>query len=315
MEENTFAKDVKEGLSAPEKYLSSKYFYDDEGSRIFREIMEMPEYYLTNCEFDIFSQQAEEIFDAVNFDVPFDLVELGAGDGLKTAELIRYLIADKKEFTYVPVDISQEANDILSAKLTGQFPELDIQPRTGDYFNVLKENRNNPRPTLLLFIGSNIGNYKANEALSLLELFYSTMKKGDKLLIGVDLKKNPLVINQAYADPHGITKRFNLNLLRRINRELSANFNMDQFDFYAYYNPDNGEVKSYIVSLCNQHVDIKETGISVELKKGETIWTELSKKYDPEELNNLAGKVNFKPVKHFTDADNYFLDGLYTKVD
>lgn len=311
---NNFEKDVFEGLTASKKALKSKYFYDDIGSRIFQEIMEMPEYYLTNCEFEIFQKQSEEIFNTLNFQTHFNLIELGAGDGLKTAELIRYLSANKISFTYTPIDISQEANELLSAKLKLEFPELKISPKTGDYFEILKDLRNNNTPSLLLFIGSNIGNYLKDEAVALFDLFNQSMKTGDKLLIGVDLKKDPEIIHQAYFDPHGITKRFNINLLTRINRELGGNFIENNFDFEVNYDPTTGEVKSYLKSLVHQKVEIKKINLAIEFNEDETIWTELSKKYDLVELKTLLQNSGFKTLKHFTDSRNYFSDSVFEKA-
>jgi dimethylhistidine N-methyltransferase len=311
---NNFKKDVFEGLTAAKKSLKSKYFYDDIGSRIFQEIMEMPEYYLTNCEFDIFKNQNAEIFDTLCFGSHFNLIELGAGDGLKTAELIRSLTDQKIDFTYTPIDISKEANDLLCAKLKLEFPQLSVAPKTGDYFEILSGIQNNQSPSLLLFIGSNIGNYLPNKAVELFKLFNQSMKIGDKLLIGVDLKKDPAVIHKAYFDPHGITKRFNLNLLTRINRELGGDFNLNNFDFFVKYEAKTGEVRSYLKSLTEQTVEIGALNLEVKLDAGETIWTELSKKYDLNELEICLEKAGFKSVQHFTDPQGYFSDSIFEKI-
>lgn len=311
---NTFGKDVYEGLTVIKKRLKSKYFYDNTGSRIFQEIMEMPEYYLTNSEFDIFQKQSKDIFNALNFQTHFNLIELGAGDGLKTAELIRFLVASNISFTYTPIDISKEANELLCTKLSAEFPSLKIAPKTGDYFEILKDLQNDQSPSLLLFIGSNIGNYLTPEAIALFKLFNQSMKKGDKLLIGVDLKKDPNIIHKAYFDPHGITKRFNLNLLARINRELDGNFNLDKFDFEVKYNSDTGEIRSYLKSLTKQSVEIKNIELKVAFDEGETIWTELSKKYDLKELENLVNPLGFKTIQHFTDTQLYFSDSTFEKA-
>lgn len=309
----TFAKDVLEGLTATNKHLSSKYFYDDNGSRIFQEIMHMPEYYLTDSEFEILSLQAKQIIDAVGFDQPFNIIELGAGDGFKTFKLLEYLVNNNIEFHYVPIDISQEAIDTLSEKLLERLPNLSIQSKVGDYFEMLKDLKQSETPSLLLFLGSNIGNYLEEQASELLKLFNENMKKGDKLLIGVDLKKNPLIIQRAYFDEGGITKKFNLNLLLRINRELDADFKIDDFDFYSYYNPDTGNVKSYIVSLRNQKVNIKKANATIEFKYDELIWTELSKKYSLEEIDHLAQSNSFTIQQNFLDCKHYFVDSLWVK--
>lgn len=311
---NTFAQDIITGLSAKDKHLSSKYFYDDIGSRIFQEIMNMPEYYLTDSEFEILSMQAKQIIETVNFDMPFNIVELGAGDGFKTFKLLEYLVSNKVNFHYVPIDISQGAMDDLTEKLKIKLPNLSIHPRVGDYFEVLsKENMQTDIPSLLLFLGGNIGNYQVKKAVNLLQLFNDNMKKGDALLLGVDIKKNPITVQNAYFDKHGITKRFNLNLLLRINKEFDGDFKIDDFDFYCHYDPISGDVKSYIVSLRNQTVQLKKLNVSFDFTYDELIWTELSKKYSLEEINNLAEQSGFKVEKHFLDCKHHFTDTLLIK--
>ena len=311
---DSFAQDVLNGLTANNKYLSSKYFYDDNGSRIFQEIMNMPEYYPTNAEFEILSMQSKQIIEALKFIGPFNIVELGAGDGFKTYKLLEYLVSNNVDFHYIPIDISQEAIDMLSTRLKEKLPSLKIHPKVGDYFKILKENRKSDYPSLLLFLGGNIGNYKKKEAIDLLGLIHKNMKIGDKLLIGVDLKKNPIIIHNAYYDKHGITKRFNLNLLLRINRELGADFKIDDFDFYCHYNPITGDVKSYIISLTKQTVYIKTLDKHITFDYNELIWTELSKKYSPDEISNLAKASHFKPITNFLDCKHYFADSLWEKM-
>ncbi|MCD2257800.1 L-histidine N(alpha)-methyltransferase [Psychroserpens luteolus] len=312
---NTFAKDIIDGLTNEQKQLSSKYFYDDNGSRIFQEIMQMPEYYLTDSEFEILSLQAQQIVDALEFQQPFNIIELGAGDGFKTFKLLEYLVNNSVAFNYIPIDISKEAITILTQKLTERLPQLSITPKVGDYFEILKETSKSKIPSLLLFLGSNIGNYSQEDASNLLTLFNKNMNRNDKLLIGMDLKKNPITIHNAYYDKGGVTKRFNLNLLIRINREFDADFKIDDFDFYCHYNPINGEVKSYIVSLKTQTVDIKKLGTTIEFKQNELIWTELSKKYGLSEIEELSRKANFSIKKHFLDCKHYFTDSLWEKLD
>lgn len=311
---NPFAKDVLAGLTAKSKYLSSKYFYDDNGSRIFQEIMNMPEYYLTDAEFEILSMQSKQIIDALEFSTPFNIIELGAGDGFKTFKLLEYLVNNNVNFNYVPIDISQEAMDILSERLKKRLPGINIKPKVGDYFEILSANKDSDYPSLLLFLGGNIGNYLEDKANELIQLFNDNMKVRDKLLIGFDLKKNPITIHNAYYDKHGITKRFNLNLLLRINRELNADFKIDDFDFYCHYNPITGEVKSYIVSLTKQRVNIKALNTYVEFDYNELIWTELSKKYALDEICNLAETNNFKLKSNFLDCKHYFADSLWEKL-
>lgn len=308
----TFAEDVRKGLTAPIKHLSSKYFYDDAGSRIFMQIMKMPEYYPTGCEFEILAQQSGAIYDRLPFTGKFNIVEFGCGDGIKTKQLLKAFIDKDADFTYIPIDISQEAINALGTNLRNALPSLDIQPKTGDYFEMMDE-LPAAIPNLFLFLGGNIGNYKDNEAAELLKKFNAGMQQGDMLLVGIDLKKNPRVIQKAYDDPHGITKAFNLNLLQRINNELDADIKLDQFDFYCHYNPENGEVNSYLVSLKKQHFHSTVLNTTFHFEKDELIWTELSKKYALPEIEALARKTGFSPVQNFMDCRHYFADSLWIK--
>ena len=312
--DTNFAKDVISGLTAAEKFLSSKYFYDDEGSRMFQEIMKMPEYYPTDCELEILTQQADRIIAATEFSKPFKIIEFGAGDGSKTFQLLKYVISQNRSFDYIPIDISQEAITILSEKLKSKLPQLSIKPKVGDYFEILKEVSNHNVPGLLLFLGGNIGNYMPEDVASLLELFHSNMNSGDSLLIGIDLKKNPNVVRAAYNDAAGITKRFNLNLLKRINSEFDGDFILNDFDFYCHYDPFSGEVKSYLVSLKDQTVRLKKLDLEIPFKKNELIWTELSKKYSVSEIEKLAQQSGFKVKQHFFDTRNFFTDSLWEKL-
>ncbi|CDF80735.1 methyltransferase [Formosa agariphila KMM 3901] len=311
--ETTVIPEIIQGLKAEQKHISSKFFYDDIGSRIFQEIMQLQDYYLTDSEFEILSLQAAQIHKALQFSEPFNIIELGAGDGFKTFKLLEYLVSKEIHFNYVPIDISQEAITMLTSKLKERLPELEVKPQVGDYFEILKKMSAETVPNLLLFLGSNIGNYLKKDALDLLQLFYKNMNPGDKLLIGFDLKKNPVTINKAYYDDYGITKRFNLNLLTRMNREFDADFKLDDFDFYCHYDPITGHVKSYLVSLKAQTVYLKTIDETITFKQNELIWTELSKKYALTEIEDLASSVGFKTDTHFLDCKHYFTDSLWEK--
>jgi len=309
----TFAKDIIEGLSGKVKTLPSKYFYDEQGDKIFQAIMDMPEYYLTECEFEIFSEQKDSIHRAFSAgNEPFDLIELGAGDGLKTKILLRYLLDQQVDFVYYPVDISNHILDELVLDLKAEMPELKVSPINQEYFEALNTLRNmNDRKNIVLFLGSNIGNFHKFEATQFLSKLSASCRKNDMLFIGIDQKKDPRIIQQAYDDPHNITASFNLNLLMRINRELGADFNIDQFKHYANYNPENGEVNSYIFSKSNQVVKIRTLNCEISFAENEYIHTEISKKYNIQEIKHLADNSGFKVLKNFTDNKNYFVDSLW----
>lgn len=313
MSDNTFAKDIHKGLSAPLKHISSKYFYDDIGSGIFQEIMKMPEYYPTACEFEILSMQGSEIIRRLDFNAPFNIVEFGAGDGIKTRQLLKKLVETNVDFSYVPIDISKKAIEAIEANMLEHLPDLKIRPMIGNYFSMIEELSYSGVPSLFLFLGGNIGNYEVHEVNSLLASFNQCMKTGDKLLTGFDLQKNPATIRCAYDDPKGITKAFNINLLHRINRELGGNIKTSQFDFYSFYNPVNGEVRSYLVSLVKQKVHIQRTDKCYDFEQNELIRTELSKKYTLSEIENTASANGFTVMEHFLDCKHYFTDSLWVK--
>ncbi|MFL6373110.1 MAG: L-histidine N(alpha)-methyltransferase, partial [Pyrinomonadaceae bacterium] len=213
-----FAEDVLAGLSAKPKYLSSKYFYDDHGSRLFQEIMKLPEYYLTGCEMQIFESQTSAIHEAfANGDGKFDLIELGAGDGTKTAVLIDHFLEQNADIRYSPIDISREALDELTTTFTTKFPGLRMQALNGDYFQMLRSLRDlSERRKVILFLGSNIGNFSRQQAVSFFRSLRAVMSDDDLLFVGFDLQKDPHVIAAAYDDKEGVTAKFNLNLLARI---------------------------------------------------------------------------------------------------
>lgn len=305
--------EIDKGLSADLKYISSKFLYDDAGSLLFQKIIQMPEYYPTACEFEILSFQSEAIIESLEFDEPFNIVEFGAGDGIKTKQLLKKLLEQGREITYIPVDISEKAIRILEESLKKSLPDLDIQPFIGDYFTIYNQLIINSKPNLFLFLGSNLGNYKSSEANLLLQHFGSLMNSDDKLLIGLDLMKDPKVIRNAYDDPYGITKDFNINLLRRINRECGANFQLNQFDFYCHYDPISGAVKSYITSLNDQKVVFKTTGKTYHFSRNEVIFTELSQKYNLLDISEMATSNGFSPIRNFLDCKHYFVDSLWKK--
>jgi dimethylhistidine N-methyltransferase len=303
-----FIADVAEGLGEQPKRLASKYFYDRWGDRLFEQIMRMPEYYLTDCELEIFSTKSSEILElaGVKPDVHFELVELGSGDGLKTRELIKTLIEGNYAFEYVPIDISGHALKRLSAKLLEEFPDLNIRPRQGDYFEMLSSLDTGSDPKLLLFLGSNIGNQSDAAAARFIAELASYLNEGDQLLLGVDLIKDPSIVLPAYNDAAGITAEFNLNLLRRINRELGADFDLEKFRHAPVYSKEEHAAKSYIESLEEQQVHIQALDQSFHFNKGEKIHTEISKKYDDEILEKIVEGSRFHIATKVTDSKHWF---------
>ncbi|NEN23111.1 L-histidine N(alpha)-methyltransferase [Cryomorpha ignava] len=312
----SFKEDVGTGLSENPKYLSSRYFYDAEGDKIFQAIMKMPEYYLTNAEFEIFSTQAEQILSELDVNGrKFDLVEFGAGDGFKTRILIERLIEAGANFRYIPIDISENVLNTLKSDFQKRFPDLEILAENAEYFEALESiNRKSENPKVILFLGSSIGNFLEDRTVRFLNALYAVLNVGDFTLIGFDLKKNPKTILEAYNDKQGITKAFNLNLLKRINRELEADFDLEAFDHYPYYDPETGFAKSYIVSLKKQTVNIKGLKKQFVFDAGEAIHTEISRKYGINQIETLFENANFNVSKHFFDCKHYYVDTLAKKI-
>ncbi|MDH3493645.1 MAG: L-histidine N(alpha)-methyltransferase [Acidobacteriota bacterium] len=310
---DSFARDVLEGLSASPKKLSSKYFYDDEGSRLFVEIMKLPEYYLSRSELEIFRDRAAEIYAAFGeFDEPFDLLELGAGDGSKTSLLVAHFLEEGSDFRYIPVDISSEALNYLESKFDDEFPGLEISSIKGDYFQTLETlSARSKRRKIVLFLGSNVGNFSDEQAVKFFRDLRGTLNEGDLLFIGFDLHKNPQTILNAYNDAQGITSRFNLNLLRRINRELGANFNLDEFLHYASYHPIEKTARSFLISQREQTVDIEALNKSFEFGQWEPIFMEISQKYDLETIQSMASSSGYEIVGNFFDSHGFYVDSLW----
>lgn len=311
----SFKEDVLNGFRAKAKHLSSKYFYDAKGDKIFQDIMKMPDYYLTDSEYEIFSTQAKAIFDALQLDGrKFDLVEFGAGDGFKTKVLIERLLETKAKFRYIPIDISNDVLRDLKADFESSFPDLEVEPENAEYFQALENIRKkSDNPKVVLFIGSSIGNFLQERTVAFLDGLYAELKSGDKALIGFDLQKNPKTILRAYNDSEGITKSFNMNVLERINRELGGHFDLEAFDHYPNYDPESGLAKSYIVSLKNQKVRIDDLDETFTFSEGECIHTEISRKYTLEQIEDLFKGSNFTLVEHFLDSKHYYVDTLAKK--
>ncbi|MFD1551212.1 L-histidine N(alpha)-methyltransferase [Putridiphycobacter roseus] len=310
-----FKKDIQLGLSNVPKTLPSKYFYNKKGDKLFQEIMSMPEYYLTNAEFEIFSQKTKELIHLLNLDKErhFELIELGAGDGVKTIELLKELITQGFNFSYLPVDISANALAGLKEKLHIVLPTLDVRTKQGDYFEVLAGIKETKKPKVILFLGSNIGNMLDDKAKSFIYQLGKNVLPDDKLLLGVDLVKPKEVVLPAYNDKQGITKAFNLNLLDRINEELGADFNLDEFDHQPEYTEEEGIAKSFLVSKIHQVVTIKSMGKVFAFKAGEKIHTEISRKYNDAILNNIIKETDFKLKEKLTDTKGYFADYLLVR--
>ena len=297
---------VADGLRQSPKTLSSMYFYDKTGSELFQRIMGLPEYYPTRAEYGIFVADGPAIaaaLDPAGAPGPFALVELGAGDGLKTKLLLRELLATANDFTYVPVDISPSALDGLAASLAAELPGLRTVPVATDYATALAQLASRPGRKAVLFLGSNIGNFTPIERAAFLAQLAAPLGAADRLLIGFDLQKDPRRIRAAYDDAQGVTATFNLNLLVRLNRELGADFDLAHWQHYTEYDPMTGAARSYLVSTRAQAVRVKALQHTFAFAAWEVIHTENSYKFTQPQIAALAAAAGMRVVATFTDGD------------
>jgi L-histidine N-alpha-methyltransferase len=311
-----FANDVGLGLTEDPKSLSPKYFYDALGSQLFEAICLLPEYYLTRAETEIFQSHAAEIIAQMQApsapSAPVGIVELGSGSSIKTRLLIEAILARQDRLHYRPIDISATILEQSASKLLGDYPNLYITANVSDYTAGLSSiARRDGERVLVLFLGSNIGNYMPDEGRSLLTQIRRALRPGDGLLLGADLKKSPAIIEPAYNDVLGVTAAFNLNLLLRINRELDADFDPARFEHRAIYNEREGRVEIFIRSRAAQSVRINKVGLQVDFREGEMIHTENSYKYDPAQLEALAKETGFKPLRSWFDSEKRFSCNLW----
>src|ERR1051325_3793307 len=308
-----FAEDVRRRLSTDHKRFLPKYFYDELGSQLFEAICLLPEYYLTRAENEILTVYADEIVAAVAG--PTTLLEMGSGSASKTRLLIEALLRKQAELLFIPVDISATALESSSRILLQSYPRLTIEAYAADYFAGLAELAKRKRGhTLALFLGSNISNFDADEALRFLRALRQVLNDGDALLLGADLKKDKAVLEAAYNDALGVTAAFNLNVLARINRELGGNFDLRSFRHFAFYNEEAGRVEIYIESLHEQTVNISKLNMQVHFTQGELIHTENSYKYDLKDIGRLAAETGFTRAHTWQDRAQQFSSNLLLAV-
>jgi L-histidine Nalpha-methyltransferase len=314
MFESAFAEDTYKGLTSNPKFLLSKYIYDRNGDKLFQKIMNMPEYYLTSCEFDILKFNAEDIASSFSSQEGIDLIELGAGDGKKTKVLLRKMLEKDYKFDYLPVDISQNVLDELEGSLKKELPEINVQVQQGTYFKTLEKlSEYNSRKKVILVLGSNIGNLSHENAVDFLSNIANAMSTEDMLFMGFDQKKHPQKILDAYNDPAGITEEFNKNLLVRINSELDGNFKTDDFLHWETYNPETGTAKSFLVSKKQQTVSIRKLDLEVTFEAWESIHTEISQKYDDAIVEWLAEQAGLIVEKSFGDKENCYKNYIFRR--
>jgi len=309
----TFARDVAQGLAAPQKTLPAKYFYDARGSQLYEQICTLSEYYPYRAERDILATYAPEIYAQIGH-VP--LVEFGSGNAAKTRYLLTAYGRAGRPFLYCPVDISRAALEDSAQKLLAAYAHLSIRAIHADFAGnpgVIQALRLEKKA--LAFFGSNLGNFTREESLDFLQGTAALMGPEDVFLLGVDLKKSLTLLLPAYDDAQGVTAAFNLNLLHRMNRELGANFHVPAFVHLALYNEAHGRIEMHLRSLWAQHVTIAKTAQTIYFAAGETIHTENSYKYSLEDIRALGRHAGLTLSRTWFDRQRYFVLGLFRRAE
>jgi L-histidine N-alpha-methyltransferase len=303
-------RDVRQGLAKVPKQLSPKYFYDERGSELFEEITQLPEYYLTRAERSLLERRISEIVAAVR---PCSLVELGAGSANKTRLIIDEMRSSGCAECYVPIDVSKDFLEATALQLEADYPDIRITPVVSD----ITEPFALPRvasPTLVVFLGSTIGNFPRQPAIRLLTHVAAAMGRSDRFLLGADLRKDPAIINRAYNDSKGVTAAFNLNVLHRLNRELGADFPVSSYEHNAFYSSELHRVEMHLIARNAHKVVIPEIG-EIRFREGESIRTELSYKYDRPTLEDILGAAGLVMEEWMPADDGSFALALARAED
>ena len=309
--EQTFADEITSGLNRDSKYINPKFFYDKKGSDLFEQICGLPEYYPTRTEIEILKNLKSDL--SKYLDASFRLVELGSGSSIKTRLILDIFAENQNKIEYFPIDISEILTE-SSELLQKDYADLHITGIIDTYEGGLEFiEKYDDKKNLIIFLGSSFGNFIPNEGKTFLQKINSTMKKEDLFLIGLDLVKGIQILENAYNDTKGITSKFNLNVLSRINDELDADFVLNNFEHFAKYNEQDQRVEMYLKSLVNQSVIISKANLSLTLKQGELIHTEHSHKYKISQIKELMDKTGFKIMQNWLDAKEHYALILLSK--
>jgi L-histidine Nalpha-methyltransferase len=315
-----FAKEVAKGLNDKQKHISPKFFYDKKGSKLFEEICMQPEYYLNRIESQILKNSVDEILKIIGGQ-EISVIELGNGNSLKTRILLGPFLAKLKLVSYFPIDVSLKMLKKSIGDLFREYANLQIYGICSDYVSGLvkineftKLKSKIPSKKFIIFLGSSIGNFDPKEAMNFLHSVVKYVRKGDLLLIGIDLEKDKSILDRAYNDKKGITAKFNFNVLGRINRELDGEFNISNFEHKSFYNIHKHRIEMHLESKLDQQVRIGAIGKTFYFKKGETIHTENSYKYSLPRLNRLVKKAGLQVIRNFTDPNKQYTLILLKKV-
>jgi L-histidine N-alpha-methyltransferase len=302
--EKSFAEEIAFSLNRDSKFINPKFFYDKKGSALFESICLLSEYYLTRTEISILKKIEQEL--SPYLDENFNLVELGSGASVKTRLILDIFTKLQTKTEYFPIDISEILTE-SSEQLLNDYAALHITGIIDTYEGGLEFLQNyNDKKNLIIFFGSSFGNFLPDEGEIFLKKIFSTMKSGDLFLIGLDLVKNKEILESAYDDSQGITAKFNLNVLSRINDELDADFDLNNFSHHSIYNETHQRIEINLKSLVSQSVIIAKSNLSLTLDKNELIHTEYSHKYHLPEINKLLNNIGFEIKNIWLDDNKYF---------
>jgi L-histidine N-alpha-methyltransferase len=297
---------VAAGLRASPKRLPPWLFYDEAGSALFEQITELPEYYPTRAEAEIFARDGDAIVELALRGRDATLVELGAGTATKTQRLVRAAAAQRGHARFVPVDVSPSPLEVARARITAEEPGVVVEPWVATHAEAMPRLAALAGPKVVLFVGSSIGNYEDDDAIALLAGVRGALAPGDALVLGTDLRKAPAVMIEAYDDAAGVTAAFNKNVLARINRELGGRFDLDRFRHVALWNEDRSRIEMHLESVGDQVVAIAGLALAVPFRAGERIHTESSVKYDRAMVDALLGAAGLRRARTWMDGGSRF---------
>ena len=309
--EKSFAEEIAFSLNQDSKFINPKFFYDKKGSNLFESICVVPEYYPTRTEISILKKMEHDLPSYLDENVR--LVELGSGASVKTRLILDVFTKLQAKTEYFPIDISEILTE-SSEQLLNDYATLNITGIIDTYEGGLEFLQNyDDKKNLIIFLGSSFGNFSPDDGKIFLKKIFSTMKQGDLFLIGLDLVKDKKILESAYDDSQGVTAKFNLNVLSRINDELDADFVIDNFSHYSVYNENDQRIEMNLKSLKSQSVVIKKSNLSLNLDEGELIHTEYSHKYNPSQIKTLLCDIGFKIKNMWLDDKKYFSLTLVSK--
>jgi L-histidine N-alpha-methyltransferase len=296
--------DVHSGLSTRPRSLPPKYFYDERGSKLFDQICQTAEYYLTRAESFLLQKHADEIVAKVR---PTAIVEYGSGTSEKTELLIQAANQHHDWLHYLPLDVCEEILIESSTRLLDRYPWLSIDAWHGDFLQDMQEFKNSHECSLYTFLGSSLGNFSYDEASQFLRDVRNTTSDGDWFLLGVDMVKDQNILNAAYNDEDGYTAAFNLNVLHVLNQALNGDFDISSFEHHAFFDEEKSRVEMRLRSCCQQTVTLQSIDLEINFEDGEYITTEYSRKYTTESISHLLTSAGFSPEYIFTGDNNEFM--------